>query len=224
MAPQPVYAPPPSPPPPSPPVAEVQDGSVVVTGTRVRRPNLESASPVTVVNSEEVRLQGTTRPGDQINSLPQVQAGQGYVRSPDNRERYTGEEVAAVLAVADAPVSTFSIDVDTGSYANVRRMLNAGSLPPQAAVRTEEMLNYFRYDYPAPRDRARPFTVSADMVTTPWNRNTRLLRVGPARLRSAARRSGRRPTWSSWSTFRDRWTSRTNCRSCNARWPCSPTG
>jgi Ca-activated chloride channel family protein len=96
----------------------------------------------------------------------------------ENRERYAGEAVAAVHSVADAPVSTFSIDVDTGSYANVRRMLNQGQMPPEAAVRTEEMLNYFRYDYPKPTDRSRPFTVNADMTTTPWNPETRLLRVG----------------------------------------------
>ncbi len=96
----------------------------------------------------------------------------------ENRERYAGEPVATVQSVAEAPVSTFSIDVDTGSYANVRRMLDRGQMPPQAAVRTEEMLNYFRYDYPAPQDRSRPFTVSADMTTTPWNAETRLLRVG----------------------------------------------
>jgi Ca-activated chloride channel family protein len=96
----------------------------------------------------------------------------------ENRERYAGREVAAVQAVAEAPVSTFSIDVDTGSYANVRRMLNAGTMPPEGAVRTEEMLNYFRYDYPRPSDRSRPFSITADMTTTPWNRETRLLRVG----------------------------------------------
>lgn len=114
-----------------------------------------------------------------------VTTGQRLVRpSPtrpypqENRERYDGEEVAAALAVADQPVSTFSVDVDTGSYANVRRMLTAGEMPPQAAVRTEEMLNYFRYDYPAPRDRSEPFTVNADMTLTPWNPDTRLLRVG----------------------------------------------
>ncbi|HEX8645039.1 MAG TPA: VWA domain-containing protein [Allosphingosinicella sp.] len=97
---------------------------------------------------------------------------------PQNRERYAGEPVATVQSVAEAPVSTFSVDVDTGSYANVRRMLAQGQMPPQGAVRTEEMLNYFRYDYPAPRDRTQPFTVSADMTTTPWNPETRLLRVG----------------------------------------------
>jgi Ca-activated chloride channel family protein len=105
--------------------------------------------------------------------------GTRIARPPaQDRERYAGEPVATVQAVADTPVSTFSVDVDTGSYSNVRRLLAAGQMPPQAAVRTEEMLNYFRYDYPAPRDRSRPFTVSADMTTTPWNPDTRLLRVG----------------------------------------------
>ncbi len=147
-----------------------------------------------------------------------------YVPSPENRERYDGEAVAAVQAVADAPVSTFSIDVDTGSYANVRRMLNAGTMPPQAAVRTEEMLNYFRYDYPAPQDRSRPFSVSTDMSGDAVERRYAAAARRPARLRSAARAPGRRRTSSSWSTCRDRWRRRTNCRSCNARWPCSPTG
>jgi Ca-activated chloride channel family protein len=96
----------------------------------------------------------------------------------EDRERYGGEEVAAVQAVADAPVSTFGVDVDTGSYANVRRFLTQGRMPPQAAVRTEELLNYFRYDYPRPSDRTRPFSISTDMTTTPWNPETRLLRVG----------------------------------------------
>jgi Ca-activated chloride channel homolog len=121
-----------------------------------------------------------------------TRAAPGYDALQENRERYAGQAVAAVHAVADAPVSTFSIDVDTGSYSNVRRMLNAGQMPPEAAVRTEEMLNYFRYDYPRPSDRSRPFSVSADMTTTPWNPETRLLRVGlrgydlPRRERPAA--------------------------------------
>jgi Ca-activated chloride channel family protein len=102
----------------------------------------------------------------------------GYIPSPENRERYDGREVAAVQAVADQPVSTFSVDVDTGAYSNVRRMLNQGQMPPEAAVRTEELINYFRYDYPLPQDRSRPFSVNADMTTTPWNPETRLLRVG----------------------------------------------
>jgi Ca-activated chloride channel family protein len=105
-------------------------------------------------------------------------ASPGFLPSREDRERYAGEEVAAVRAVADEPVSTFGVDVDTGSYANVRRFLQDGRMPPQAAVRTEELLNYFRYDYPRPADRARPFSITADMTTTPWNPGTRLLRVG----------------------------------------------
>jgi Ca-activated chloride channel family protein len=99
-------------------------------------------------------------------------------RAEENRERYSGKDVASIMAVADQPVSTFSVDVDTGSYANVRRFLTQGQLPPEAAVRTEEMINYFRYDYPVPQDRSRPFSVTTDMATTPWNADTRLLRIG----------------------------------------------
>lgn len=95
-----------------------------------------------------------------------------------NTERYENNPVAGVNRVADAPVSTFSIDVDTASYANVRRMLLAGQTPPPAAVRTEEMLNYFRYDYPLPPDRNRPFSVTTTVATTPWNPATRLIRIG----------------------------------------------
>lgn len=99
--------------------------------------------------------------------------------APDqNRERYDGREVASIQSVAANPVSTFAVDVDTGSYANVRRFLTQGQMPPSGAVRTEEMINYFRYDYPLPRDRAEPFSVTTDVAVTPWNPATRLLRIG----------------------------------------------
>ena len=97
---------------------------------------------------------------------------------PQDRERYDGKEVASIKRVADEPVSTFAVDVDTGSYSNVRRFLNEGRLPPEAAVRTEEMINYFRYDYLRPQNRDTPFSVSTDISTTPWNDASRLLRIG----------------------------------------------
>jgi Ca-activated chloride channel homolog len=97
---------------------------------------------------------------------------------PEDRERYEGEAVAGIKAVAAEPVSTFAVDVDTGAYANVRRFLNQGQMPPAAAVRTEEMVNYFRYDYPLPTDRDRPFSITTDMAVTPWNKDSRLLRIG----------------------------------------------
>jgi len=98
--------------------------------------------------------------------------------SPEERERYQAVQANPVKRVAEEPVSTFSVDVDTGSYANVRRFLTQGRMPPADAVRVEEMLNYFRYDYPLPTDRSRPFSVRADVSTTPWNPNSRLLRIG----------------------------------------------
>ncbi|WP_240624703.1 vWA domain-containing protein [Aurantiacibacter odishensis] len=97
---------------------------------------------------------------------------------PTSTERYDGEAIGAVKLVAAEPVSTFSVDVDTGAYANVRRFLSQGQMPPEAAVRTEELINYFRYDYPAPESRSQPFSVTTDMAITPWNPETRILRVG----------------------------------------------
>jgi Ca-activated chloride channel family protein len=81
------------------------------------------------------------------------------------------------LAARANPLSTFSIDVDTASYANVRRFLRDGMLPPPDAVRIEEMLNYFRYDYPEPRDGA-PFAVTAEVGACPWEDEHRLVLVG----------------------------------------------
>ncbi len=92
------------------------------------------------------------------------------------REQYQQLASNPVLAVAEQPVSTFSIDVDTGSYANVRRFLNNGSLPPKDAVRLEELVNYFPYAYPFPKGDT-PFGVSTELARSPWNANALLLRV-----------------------------------------------
>lgn len=92
-------------------------------------------------------------------------------------ERYSPIIDNPVKLVAQAPVSTFSIDVDTGSYSNVRRLLNAGRLPPGDAVRVEELINYFPYDYALPRDQ-RPFAVHTEMAPAPWNPARVLLRIG----------------------------------------------
>ena len=73
--------------------------------------------------------------------------------------------------------STFSIDVDTGSYSNVRRFLTNNQLPPTNAVRVEEMINYFHYDYPNPED-GRPFSVNIEAGTCPWNAEHQLVRIG----------------------------------------------
>lgn len=97
---------------------------------------------------------------------------------PTDRENYGHFDDNPVKRVAEAPVSTFSIDVDTGSYANVRRFLNQGRLPVKDAVRVEEMINYFAYDYPLPKDKTRPFSVTTEIAPTPWSKDSYLLRVG----------------------------------------------
>nr|WP_313405536.1 VWA domain-containing protein [Pseudomonas sp.] len=94
----------------------------------------------------------------------------------ESREQYQNYPDNPVFAVAETPVSTFSIDVDTGSYANVRRFLNGGQLPPKDAVRLEELVNYFPYAYPLPQGDV-PFGVSTELAVTPWNPQTRLLRI-----------------------------------------------
>jgi Ca-activated chloride channel family protein len=93
--------------------------------------------------------------------------GEGYAEIRENRP----------VSPKDQPLSTFSIDVDTASYANVRRFLDSGRLPPRDAVRIEEFVNYFRYDYPQPEGDV-PFSVTVDAAECPWNRGHRLVRIG----------------------------------------------
>jgi Ca-activated chloride channel family protein len=94
-----------------------------------------------------------------------------------DRERYGEIHDNGVQRVAKQPVSTFSIDVDTASYANVRRILNEGRLPPADAVRIEELVNYFAYDDPLPEPDGEPLRVTTELATTPWNPDSRLLRI-----------------------------------------------
>ena len=96
-----------------------------------------------------------------------AQAGERYARFDENRPRTPSEQ----------PLSTFSIDVDTASYANVRRFLTSGRLPPRDAVRIEEMVNYFRYDAPQPAG-DRPFSVTLEAAECPWHSGRRLVRIG----------------------------------------------
>ncbi|HQU85701.1 MAG TPA: von Willebrand factor type A domain-containing protein, partial [Pyrinomonadaceae bacterium] len=92
-------------------------------------------------------------------------------------EKYAEIEENPFLETSRAPLSTFSIDVDTASYANVRRFLNQGQLPPKDAVRIEELINYFEYDYPAPTGDV-PFSVHTDVAVCPWNQKHKLVHVG----------------------------------------------
>lgn len=92
-------------------------------------------------------------------------------------EEYSYNPENAFMAVADAPLSTFGADVDTASYANIRRMALDGERIPEDAVRIEEMLNYFYYDYPEPKS-GEPFSVTTRLSQCPWNKKHDLLQLG----------------------------------------------
>ena len=81
----------------------------------------------------------------------------------DSGENYADVKANPVFVAAETPVSTFSVDVDTGSYSNVRRMLNDGLLPPSDAVRVEELINYFTYSYPQPTGN-QPFSITTELA------------------------------------------------------------
>jgi Ca-activated chloride channel homolog len=94
-----------------------------------------------------------------------------------NTEEYDHISENNFHKVTDDPLSTFSIDVDAASYSNIRRFLNSNELPPADAVRVEEMINYFHYDYPQP-EKGDPFSINTEIATCPWNLNHKLVMIG----------------------------------------------
>ena len=94
-----------------------------------------------------------------------------------NTEEYGRIQENGFKSVADAPLSTFSIDVDPASYSNMRRFINRGELPPADAIRTEELVNYFSYDYPKPTGDD-PVKITVEAGTCTWNTAHRLVRIG----------------------------------------------
>ena len=109
---------------------------------------------------------------------PPAELFAGGYRQDENTEKYEHREDNLVHRASEQPLSTFSIDVDTGSYANVRRMLRQGVRPPADSVRAEEFINYFSYGHPAPQSREAPFRVSTELAPAPWNAKRQLLMVG----------------------------------------------
>ena len=119
-------------------------------------PVMQSATPLGTVAPDAAMVRATEPSGDQ----------------------FTRFDESPVKVVADEPVSTFSIDVDTASYAYVRRMLTDGYMPHPDAVRIEEMINYFDYGYSTPESADTPFLPTMQVYPTPWNAKTQLLQIG----------------------------------------------
>src|SRR5207247_10284726 len=108
----------------------------------------------------EQRTLGETRPEPSGSELT------GRYRQDFDTATYDHISENPFLQAASNPLSTFSLDVDTASYSNIRRFINSGSLPPKDVVRVEEMINYFSYDYPEPADE-KPFAVHVDLASCP---------------------------------------------------------
>lgn len=162
---------------------------VVVTGSKRETSTQDSAVAVTGITQEQAYAPPPPPPppvgmpaplakiapgsanGTYAQTVPQPMPGDV------NRDKYQDVKINSVKLVADEPVSTFSIDVDTASYSNVRRMLNAGHLPPKDAVRIEELINYFDYDYALPKSKNTPFETTVKVVPSPWAEGRQLMHV-----------------------------------------------
>ncbi len=112
------------------------------------------------------------------NQSPVSKMRSAYFKDDEyNTEEYSNISENGFHKVTDDPLSTFSIDVDAASYSNVRRYLNDNQLPPAGAVRTEEMINYFKYQYPQPTGK-NPFSINTEISDCPWNKENKLVLIG----------------------------------------------
>ncbi|WP_456062639.1 vWA domain-containing protein [Capnocytophaga leadbetteri] len=157
---------------------------VVACGDPSHRHN--SGEKVSVINSEpdevmEEEVEVTSNEAALMEPSANATSKMILSSPPQQRNAETYKEIKenSFVAVAQQPVTTFSADVDRAAYANVRRIIGYGQIPPKDAVRIEEMVNYFDYDYPAPEEgSASPLRVSPELAPAPWNPNHLLLRIG----------------------------------------------
>ena len=142
-----------------------------------------SVAPQMAMKRAPASTVGAAAPAPQAEAaangaVAQFGIGGTVITTPENTEKYAHQDINPVQRTADNPVSTFSIDIDTGSYSNVRRMIEKENrLPPADAVRIEEITNYFAYHYPLPTD-GKPFAVHTETVDSPFRSGAKLIRIG----------------------------------------------
>lgn len=149
-------------------IEELQE--VVVQGVGVEK-KMESVSYAVSQKQSRKRVRRRN------TSIKYAPASLGEDDSNYNTEEYATVDENGFKKVMDKPLSTFSIDVDAASYSNVRRFINNGQLPPKDAVRIEEMINYFGYDYKNPSGKD-PFSINTEVSTAPWNQEHMIVQVG----------------------------------------------
>jgi len=148
-----------------------------LSGSRLKKqaPEIESIKVGNVERLEDFGAAVNTRRVVSLNTSSEILTTPQA--PPVDREGYDRIEENAFKGVLDNPLSTFSIDVDTASYANVRRMIESGQRPVADAVRIEELINYFKYDYPQPEGET-PFSVNVEAAKAPWSEVNQLVRIG----------------------------------------------
>lgn len=140
--------------------------------------NMPKSAAKKEMTAEVAAASSSNMNGFKLNYMTSMIVQDSFILKPEqNTAKYQHLDSNPVYSVAKTPVSTFSIDVDTGSYSNVRHFLNNGHLPPADAVRAEEMINYFSYQYKTPTD-AKPFAVSSSVVDSPWKPEAKVIRIG----------------------------------------------
>lgn len=177
-------------------VAEPEPAAVAGTGAVAPSAPLADAAPMVRQAAPEALVAPMAEPSASakavaVEGLVMPAPSPQPMRMDDAAgDRFAAFDAAGLQVVAEAPVSTFSVDVDTASWAWVRGALRLGQLPDPASVRLEEMVNYFPYAYPAPEAGAAPFRADVAVMPTPWNAGTRLVRIG---LQGRALPEGARP-------------------------------
>lgn len=164
---------------------------VVVTGYAVQRKSYSTGS-VSRVNSisnrknkkketaSNIRIRGAASLGNNSNSpkgFIKIQKTEQLKEAETGEESYANIDENGFKLVNTNPLSTFSVDVDRAAYSNVRRFINNGEMPPVDAVRVEEMVNYFHYDYPEPKSE-HPLAIYSEISVCPWQSNHKLLHIG----------------------------------------------
>jgi Ca-activated chloride channel family protein len=157
---------------------------VEVSGSRMRREEMQRG--MMAGSAQKSIAYAAPAPPAPASLAYEARAADAYMpiapvavqQQPANTEKYAERTDNPVYRTSEQPVSTFSVDVDTGSYSNVRRMLRDGVRPPTDSVRAEEFINYFSYQHPAPTTRDVPFRVTTELTAAPWDSRRQLLMVG----------------------------------------------